>query len=470
MGNIRYRKFRKLILLTLASTLLLVSACRSEVETPYDDFVQAVETRNYLRAGDIYKIQENQAGFDNQEYIDHLKTRIEQVVQTYHKGEIAYDEALLQVDSYRFATTWSEEVSSAITSAKARLLPEDAMAESLTLAKSYQESEAYEEALIILERILNSEPNHSEARTLRNEVTKQYTEEIKIAAEQLLEEGYPRTAIRRIDASVAALGENEELSALKKKAEEQIEHRNEEIKLQVPKSELNALLEENKLQEAQKYIETLIEMGYDTTEFSAQLEERLEQEIQAILREAENLANQNNGSARALRNGIQHLNQGLRRFPNDQSLLNKRAELEQRIPKIISPTLTNTSGTVNTGVEDTDANGNQYTAGQDFPAISMKPDSSFSYQTGAYTKTRIVMNPKTADASVYANFVVEVSINGEAIYSQMPFAIQTGTLDVTFDVPEGATVEVKIRQSGFASFFEGILGRNTVFAQIYLTA
>lgn len=449
---------------------LALNACNAEEESYFTKFQTAITNKNYVLADDLYALAANESAFDPQEYQNIIIAEINTVVEEYEKGTKQYDEAYLNIDSYKFALDWSEAISDKIAEAKASIKPDDAISHHIEQATLLAKSGAYREALAIMDGILQENPSLEEARAAKRSIVSVYVADVVKKAENLLEAKQARAALKVLDIAIDVLGEDETLQKTKLTAEAQIKEQDQLIKNKIPEFELQDLFEKNDLKGASEYVDKLEEGGYDVTEFRSLIESKIDAEIEKYMVDAEALAEKGGGSASALRDAVLKINEGIAKYPEDERLIQKKSELEKRLPKLVSPSIDSTSGYVRKDVSGEDANGGVYTAGHEFPVHAMKPDSSLEYNVGRYQKSRVVINPKTADASTYENFVVDILINGQEVYSDIPFSIETGTVDLTFDVASDSVITIRVKQSGFASFFEGILDRNMVYVRLYLIA
>ena len=204
------------------------------------------------------------------------------------------------------------------------------------------------------------------------------------------------------------------------------------------------------------------------TEYEALLEESKKQFINNILAEAEKLAGslsgrwQNNPYSQA----IAKLEEGLAMFPNNKEMQAAKSKYESLIPTNLARSIYDAEGKVESGASGMDATGFEHSSSDFNRAVYARPDSSFKFNV-KNNNLRILAIPQTDDVSVYKGLQLQIKINGSTVYNSSAFSDSTSELLFEYEVESGTTVEIVVVQSGFASFFDRILGRNGVYFEMF---
>ena len=123
-------------------------------------------------------------------------------------------------------------------------------------------------------------------------------------------------------------------------------------------------------------------------------------------------------------------------------------------------------GKVESGARGKDATGFDHSPSDFNRAVYVRPDASFKFNVDN-NNVRILAIPQTDDENVYKGAQMEIKINGSTVYESKIFSDSTSELLFEYEVEPGATVEINVLQSGFASFFDKILGRNGVYFEMF---
>lgn len=463
---------------TIKITALLMAAavftggCGGPLKQNLQAFDRAVTAGNFPEAADIYREASVREGFDEAPFAKRLKDEAARIVASYKRGDMSFDQADLALGALTFSKDLNRVLREDFAKARASILPTENIAAAISQARLYAESGDYQGSLRLFAEILKKFPEHAEARGAEKTVLGEYAEHVVKESRQLETDGYPRTALRMVDRVLSYQKDNAGLAARKAELEEAIKKQTAKVRDYIPKYELTQLMDKGDLLGAQAYINRVKGLVKDVTPLQVMLNERVKRYIDMLISSAADLVDKDlsgrwttNPYARA----IAKLDEGLSMFPESSALLEAKSIYEGKAPVNAANQLKNVTGSVTVGATGQDANGFTYAAGAFNTAVLVKPDASFSYAGGNHAKTRIVIAPRTADPSVYKNMTITIEINGEKVYSDKPFAEHYPTLDLSYDLSADSEVRITVRQSGFASFFEKIMGRNTVFFELWLT-
>ncbi len=456
--------------LILSLTFSLASCFNSGRNAAVEDFRQAITTGNESLARDIYVEQRTRKGFDKALYVTVVEEQITEIGRQYSEGKLKYDQASLTLETLQFHPEITDELTAKIAEVQAILQRGDAISGDLEQAQIFVAAKDYEPALQLYDKILETFPEHPQVRTERATALGEYVLQTDTRASELAGEGYPRTALAIVEKALTYDNNNQALLTRKATLVKSIAAKDAEIRAEIPKIELNALLKNGDLLGAQQYLDKISEQGVDVSLLQPLLDERVNLYITAVLESASSLASTNisgRWTVNPYRAAIAKLDEALNFYPSDESLLAAKARYESLTPNNAIGDVSVTMGSVTRDATGTDANGYTYESGGFDEALAIKPDVTFRYTMSGYSQTRIIISPKTADTAVYNNMSVRIVLDGAAVLDEMAFANSLGTIDLTLDTNTDSVIEIQVRQSGFASFFEGIIGRNQLFVELY---
>ncbi len=458
------------LVLSLCLTLGLVACFNTERDAALEDFRRAVEAGNPSLARDIYVEEKTRKGFDKAFFLRIVEEEITGIGQAFSEGNLSYDQAILSLDALQFTRELTDDLQEKIAEVSDLLRRGDTIEADLAQAGIYAEAKDFVSSLALYDEILAKFPENAEVRTARAEVLGDFALQADTRAGELAREGLPRAALAIVEQALSYDRQNQALLIRKASLERTIEAKDAEIRAQIPKIELNLLLRKGDLLGAQKYLDEVSEMGVDVSSLQPLLDERVNLYISAVLESASSLATTNfagRWTQNPYRQAIAKLEEALALYPQDPNLLAAKSRYESLTPDNVTADVSVEMGTVTRDATGTDAHGYTYERGGFDEALSIKPDVRFSYDMGGYQKTRIILSPRTADTSVYSNMVIRITVDGETVLEAEQFASSLNAIDLTLDTSSDSVVQIRVQQSGFASFFEGILGRNQLFVELY---
>lgn len=473
MRGRRIRQWRIAAFL-LAVWLLLLPAAGCQKKQLKDNqtaFAEAITAGNYPLAADIYREASMREGFDPEAFAEPVRRASERVVAEFKQGKIDFDKADLALRALSFSPELNELLASDFEAAKASISPGENIEEALKQARLFAEAGDYQSSLMRYDEILAAYPEHAEARSQRSTMLGEYVDSVDKRSRELAKQGFPRSAIFIVERALAYDPDNQVLLARKAELEKKVSEQAAKIKEEIPKYELGLLLKKGDLAGAQKYIDKVKDRVKDVEPLQMMLNEEIDRYVQALIDRAASEAAediQGRWSAPPYGRAIATLNEGLALYPDNSALKEAKEGYQAKTPVNVCADIEKIRGNITEGGTGTNAAGYSYSAEAYDRAVLTKPDMSFSYNTQSYPKTRLIISPKSSDTSVYANMELIITIGGKTVYSDVPFSSSLNTLDLSYDLEGSPDVQITLRQSGFASFFEGIFGRNLVFFEMYL--
>lgn len=451
--------------------LWTMTACNySPKQENLEAFQAAVLEQNYPLAGDIYTEAAIPKDFDAAPYVTSLVDEVGKIRTEFASGAMDFDQAILALEGLRFHADLSERIAPNLAEARAEITKIDDIDESLELARIFALGGDYRQSLEQYATVLQASPEHAEARTAQASVLGEFTAAGEAKAAELLTKGFPRTALYIVEQGLLYDSGNQALAARKTEIEKAIADKDAAIKAEIPRFELNLLLRDGKLKDAQEYLDQLAEQGIDTAPLQPLLDERIDLYISAVIASASDLASaalSGRWPAAPYSKAIAKLNEGLALYPNNKQLQAAKTKYQNASPDNTADNITILQGNVQSDATGSDAGGYTYRSGGFDSPLLVKPDTIFTYEMGGYDKTRIVFSPKSADNAVYSNMAVIVKVDGDTVYSEEPFENSLKAVTLNLNVSKSSVIRVTVQQSGFASFFDSIIGRNSVFIELY---
>ncbi len=464
--------FKRVLSICLSLVILLgVASCRDQTqEEKLEAFTTAVTEENYSLAADLYTEAQARKGFAEAEWVAVLDGKVSEIRRGYQIGNLNYDRTVLSLRALELKPTLAELVRPALDEAERDLAQGEAVNEELERAQIFAEAGDYRQSLAKYRDILEQFPDHAQARTEEAAVLGAYTAESDKQAEELVKEGYPRAALALVEQALTYDEGNQALINRKAEIESAIIEKDNSIEAEIPRYELGLLLEDGDLKGAESYLKALDEQGIDTTLLRPMLDEQIDSYITAVLESARALANEaleGRWAQNPYSRTIAKLNEGLALYPDNAQLKEAKQSYQQQVPENVAEDITIVRGDAVIGATGTDARGYTYREDGFDKALQVKPDTVFSYRMDGHRQTRLIISPKTADTNVYRNMIIRIAVGDDVIYDNVPFEESLATLDQLLEVGGSQTVTVTVLQSGFASFFDGILGRNALFIELY---
>lgn len=466
-------RFGVTALLLLCLTPLAGCGQQRQLKENRQAFERAVKEGNYPVAADVYLEASVRENFDPKPFAEVLRLKSENVVAEYKQGRMEYDKADLMLQALAFNEDLNELLKEDFAAARASIKPPESMDESLKQAKLYAEAGDYRSSLECYDKILANYPEDAEARSQRAETLGEYVTAADKQSEELEKQGYPRTAVKLVERALAYDADNQVLKDRKAELEKDIKEKTEKIKSEIPVYELGLLLKDGDLKAAEAYIDEVKSKlkEKDVERLQLMLDEEIDRYIKALIDRAAAEAEEDykgRWTSSPYARAVGTLQEGLSLYPDNAALAEAVKGYEEKTPLNVSGRLVQNRGSIQENASGANAAGYNYDNEGFDKAVLTKPDMSFTYKTNGYESTRLIISPKTADAAVYQNMVMTITVGGETVYSGEPFSADLDTLDLSFDLKADTEVTVTLRQSGFASFFESVLGRNNVFFEMYL--
>lgn len=475
--NTRTTKFSRHLPVLLLPVLLLIlftslSSCRKETgpDPELEAFRSSIRQGHYFDGLNRYKKNLDLQGdaFNHDTYKEVLLNRIEQELDAYQSGAQSYDLTYLELHGLGQVDLWKKDLGEALAAAKASIYPSGVLESTLNQIQLYIKDKDYDSALILLDRTMEQNPDRSDLKSKRIEIVDSYKKSIVKEVDELLDKPYPRTTLALLDRSIQRIGQDQDLEAMKKKAQDLIQEQETKIQQQVIESEFQALLDAGDLAGSKAYIEKLGGWGYDMKPYQERWTEKRQAMIQYILDNADSIAGQDIGNGNKIREAIKAVEAGLESFPDEPSLKEKKEQLEKSIPDNPRDLIVSMSGPINTNAGGNDANGNSYPYDRMDTPFGMKAGAKLTYGVGESHKTRLVLNPQVDDVAAYKDAIVTVSISGSKVYEDKPFAEDLGSVNLSYDVVEGDEVEISIRFSKETPMIDRFMNRGVVLVQLYL--
>lgn len=464
-------QFPARLLSLLLIPLLFLSSCKGFAKDLPAEFKKAVEQENYPLAADLYREASIGVNFNEEVYNDIVKNKAGEIVRRYRMGEISFDRADLSLKALEFSDKLSQTLKESLEEAKHSVAPGESSDEALERAKLYAEAGDYKSSLESYDRILEKFPEKAEARRAYATVLGEYIEEAEKQSRELEKEGYLRTAIMLMDRVLEFDPDNQALISRRDELKASVAKKEKEIKAAVPRYELNLFLEKGDLEGAKAYLETVKDKAEDIEGLETLYQESVDTYVEKLISSASAYAVEDrkgrwseSPSARALA----AIREGLAMFPDNEALLKAEKSQLNMQPYNVVDKVQNSYGAITRGGSGSSAGGYYYDGRGFDRAILTKPDVSFSYTNTGYAATRILITPQSSDPGNYDNLSITVQVDGAAVYSGNPFADSAGVIDLKYNLNTSSTVKITVRQSGFASFFESIMGRNNLFFEMYL--
>lgn len=468
--NLKVKAFREFkVLVLLMVVLMFLSGC-SNSKNYLKQFNKALEESRLADANGIFAKAKNdpEAKISDEDFLEAVKPYLDKVIKSYKNNEINYDLAMVELNNYKLGREFSSVSDSTVKEYQKTISTVDKNTQLQANAETFSKVGDYWRSIRYYDEILKTDPENAEANQGKSNAVTAYLNGIIANAKQELNAGYPATAIVLIDQATEVVPEHEELKNLRKQAENKIREQRKNIQKSIIKNTLDTYLYNGNLNQAEEFIASLKTKGLDVAEYEALLEESKKQFINNVLAEAEKLAGslsgrwQNNPYSQA----IAKLEEGLAMFPNNKEMQAAKAKYESKIPTNLAGSIYDAAGKVESGASGMDATGVEHSASDFNRAVYARPDSSFKFNV-KNNNLRILAIPQTNDVSVYKGLQLQIKINGSTVYNASAFSESTSELLFEYEVESGTTVEIVVVQSGFASFFDRILGRNGVYFEMF---
>ena len=453
--------------LALALVLVLSSGCFQQGEY-LEDFNAAFVADNYAQANDIFAEAEASGNYELQDFLVIVQYEIDAIVDSFQDERLSYDEANLALRNLRLGDDFEPFIRGEIETAISEISEVNHVQLSIERADMYLSVGEYEEAIDVYDGIIAAYPDDVEAKAARSAAVQAYTANTMTRASELVEAELPHSAIFVLDRNLEYDADNPELLSLKSQAEASIEARETEIQNIALDKAVAEVFATGNFTQIEDFIAELETLGIDTAEYESRLQTAIENYINTAVAEAQELASSlgsGHWGSNPYAEAITRLNQALQLFPNNENLLSLRNQYQSDVPENIAGSITETYGHVNSSATGTDADGYSYNPANFNRSIYLRPDSGFTINTGDKTNLRLLITPQTSSPSTYRNFNLTISINGETSYSATPFEESTSGRLFEYELPANSVVQVSISQSGFASFFERILGTNGIYIE-----
>lgn len=462
-------QFRKIISLMLVVFLsVFIVACAREEANFLEDFTLAIEAEDFAGAYDVYEAAEDAGNYPLQDFIEIVELEIEQVVEDYNAETLTYDEANLKIQSLSLGADFESHVSESLEVAANEIRKTDGLLFAMDNANIYMEAEDYQHAIVLYEEILINNPDYQPAINARIEAIEEFSNQTIEEVGGLLENGLNRSALVNVETALAFDPNNTELQGLKTEIEVSIAAKEEEIQDVALNLAVQEMFESGSFTEIEDFLADLQSKGVDTAEYEARLEEAITNYIDTAISEARNLAGElgsGHWESNPYSDAINRINQALALFPDNESLQNAKSNFENSIPDNIADDIFDTSGNVHNATNGTDANGYEYDSSAFNRAIYTRPDSSFKFNNGSYGNVRLLVTAQSENPSVYSGMIMTILIDGEVRYEQEIFTSESRSMLFEYELPEDPEVEIRLVQSGFASFFDRILGLNGIYIE-----
>lgn len=456
-----------LALLIIASMFL--AGC-SKSKDYLKQFNTALEENRLIDANKIFVKAKNdpESKANNEDYLAAVKPYLDKVISNYKSDAINYDLAMVELDNYLLGKEFSVVVSETVENYKKEISTVDTNAQLQANAETFSKVGDYLRSIRYYEEILKNDPENEQASQGKSAAATAYTNGVIAKAKQEINAGYPATAIVLIEQANEVVPENEVLKNLRKQAEDKIRERKNAIQKVIIKNTIDSYLYNANFKQAEEFIASLKAKGLEVTEYETRLEESKKEYINAILNDAASLAGSLSGrwQENPYSQAIAKLEEGLVMFPSNQAMQDAKAKYESMIPTNLSKSIYDREGKVESGAKGTDATGFEHSPSDFNRAVYVRPDASFKFDVDN-SNVRILAIPQTDEENVYKGAQMEIKINGSTVYESDIFSDSTNELLFEYEVEPGATVEINVLQSGFASFFDKILGRNGVYFEIF---
>lgn len=455
-------KLKSWLFLLIFSLILSLSSCHA---ADIDDFATAINQEDYTKAYNIFLEDDN----NEEDYLKIIKDKLTSLEKSYADEVISYDQAIYKIDELALGEEFYPVVKEELEKSKQRLLGHSEKDIAMASAEKFKDSGDYTKSLDIYNSLIEKLPEDEEVKSKKDEVLAEYLDKTIKSVRDLLDKDLPITAIEQIDEALK-YSDNAELKTLKSTAKDLSDKKEEEFVLKLVDNEFSKHIANNNFAGAGNLIEKLKSHDIDTTEFETKLNDAIDTYIQSVLNKADELVSNLGGGhweKNPYEEAISVLDTALEKFPNNESLSNKRAELDNKVPDNIVDNVYEPSEKVTTNASGDNASGYTYTSDAYNAAIYMQPDSSFKFDTGEFSKFRILLSPQSARPNYYSNYVFTIKINDEVVYQDNPFADNTEAVLFDYKDVANSTVTVKVQQSGFASFFEEVLNLNGVYLEAF---
>ena len=469
-SNLKVKAFGQVTMLVLLIIASMFLAGCSNSKDYLKQFNTALEENRLIDANKIFVKAKNdpESKAKNEDYLGAVKPYLDKVISNYKSDEINYDLAMVELDNYLLGSEFSAVAKGTVEEYKKEISNVDTNSQLLANAETFNKVGDYLRSIRYYEEVLKNDPENEQASQGKSSAVTAYLNGVIAKTKQEINSGYPATAIILIEQANEVVPENEELTNLRKQAEDKIKERRNNIQKVIIKNTMDSYLYNANFKQAEEFIATLKAKGLDVTEFETRVEESKNEYINAILNDAESLAESLSGrwQENPYSKAIAKLDEGLTMFPNNQAMQDAKAKYESMIPTNLSKSIYDREGKVESGARGTDATGVEHSPSDFNRAVYARPDASFKFDVDN-SNVRILAIPQTDDEGVYKGAQMEIKINGSKVYESDIFSGSTNELLFEYEVEAGSTVEITVVQSGFASFFDKILGRNGVYFEMF---
>ena len=457
-----------LALLIFMSWMLI--ACKSDKKLLLEEFKQAISEANYSEADEIFGKAKLLDDKQVNKYVDVVKIELARVLKNYENSDSDYDSSVIELEALILGNNFKEFIKPAVDQAIAQVKAVDDAKVMAGSAASFADEGEYLKSLELYNEALKLSPENAEYKKARDEVKCKYLAELQEEARVLIDGDLPRSALLSLEYALELAPNDEKILALQKDAKELIEKKEEALIDALIGYEINEIFASGSFDTMEKRLKDLKEKGVDVSAFETKLDEMKQNYINKIIAEAKNLAGSlggNHWESNPYQDSINKLNEGLARFPENESLLELRTYYEENLPDNVANNLYGSYGHVNSSANGKDATGYEHDSSKFNRAIYIKPDAGFKFNSAEKNKIRMLVIPQTDNTNVYNNMQFTVKINGETVYEKEVFSGSTEGLLFEYDVSSDSEIEIFIQQSGFASFFDNILGRNGIFIEAF---